>query len=367
MMRSTIAVLALGLLPGTTGMPRPMPDARMAQRSAAAAPCTTATPACTEWIVLGGGPARSLVYRSFPLDMKNTAITRVLVSIHGAGRDAHNYVRSTLAAAFLAGALDNTLIISPRIASNQAPGCRDSLAANEISWHCNTWRSGGPSPTTPNVTSFDFLDEILRKVTRKDVFPNVKSIVVVGHSAGGQVVNRYEMSNQVHDKLGVPVRYIVSNPSSYAYPDSERPTGAAYAVTAAAPGYIPDVGPNAAAFRPFGDGRSCTTFDEWPYGFKNRTGYSAKETDEQMKRQLAARPTTYLLGQLDILPLGGFDGSCGAMAQGPTRLARGQAFAKLVNERLGAHHDVVVISLCGHNARCMYTSDAALPLLFPKD
>jgi pimeloyl-ACP methyl ester carboxylesterase len=364
MTRITLAGVVLSLLAQSSAILSAQPNARPAAKSAA--PCTSATPACTEWVMLGGGPARSLVYRSFPLDTKNTAITRVLVSIHGAGRDAHNYFRSTLAAAFLAGALDNTLIISPRVASSEG-GCRDTLATNEISWNCNTWRSGGPSPGTPSVTSFDFIDEILRKAARKDVFPNVKTIVVVGHSAGGQVVNRYEMTNQVHDKLGIPVRYIVSNPSSYAYPDSVRPTNAAYAVTAAAPGYIPEVGPNAAAFRNFGDGRSCTTFDQWPYGYRNRTGYSAKQTDEQMKQQLVSRPTTYLLGQLDILPLGGFDGSCGAMAQGPTRLARGQAFAKLVNEKMGAHHDVVIVSLCGHNARCMYTSDAALPLLFPDE
>ena len=335
--------------------------------TAPVAPCLTAGPTCTEWIVLGGGPSRSLIYRTFPLDKRNDAITRVLVSVHGAGRDADNYFRSTLAAGFLADALENTLIVAPRMASNDGAGCRDVLAPNEISWNCNSWRSGGPANSAPAVTSFDFLDEILRKVSRKDLFPNLKAIVVVGHSAGGQVVNRYEMTNQVHDKLGVPVRYIVSNPSSYAYPDSQRPTSAAYSIEAAAPGYIPENGPNAVAFRPFGDGRGCTTFDQWPFGFKNRTGYSASQSDDQIRKQLASRPTTYLLGQLDILPLGGFDGSCGAMAQGPTRLARGQAFAKLANEKFGAHHDVVIISLCGHNARCMYTSDAALPLLFPRE
>jgi hypothetical protein len=53
------------------------------------------------------------------------------------------------------------------------------------------------------------------------------------------------------------------------------------------------------------------------------------------------------------------------MAQGPTRLARGQAFGKFVNQKLGAKHHVVVVPLCGHNARCMFTSEAALPLLFP--
>ncbi len=78
-------------------------------------------------------------------------------------------------------------------------------------------------------------------------------------------------------------------------------------------------------------------------------------------------PTTYLLGELDILPLGGFDGSCPAMAQGPTRLARGQAFAKHANEKFGAKHTVTIVPLCGHNARCIFTSEAALPLIFPKD
>ena len=53
------------------------------------------------------------------------------------------------------------------------------------------------------------------------------------------------------------------------------------------------------------------------------------------------------------------------MAQGPTRLARGQAFAKYVNQKFGAQHKAVIVSLCGHNARCMFTADTALPMIFP--
>lgn len=330
-----------------------------------AAPCTTATTQCTEWVTLGGGPGRSLIYRSFPLEARNDAITRVLVMIHGAGRNADGYFTSAMAAAFLAGALENTLVISPRMASNDGAGCRDPLGPNEISWHCNTWRSGGPSITHPSVTSFDFLDEILRKVARKEVFPNLRAIVVAGHSAGGQVTNRYEMSNQVHDKLGVPVSYVVSNPSSFAWPGDERPTAAAWTLTANPPGYIPEVGNGTPAFVSLGSGRGCTTYNQWPFGFRTRSGYSASQSDEQLIRQLVSRPTTYLAGELDILPLYGFDGSCPAMAQGPTRLARSQAYGKFVNEKLGARHAVVVVPACGHNARCMFTSEVALPLIFP--
>jgi pimeloyl-ACP methyl ester carboxylesterase len=335
--------------------------------SAAAGPCIQASPTCTEWVTLKGGPSRSLVYRTYPLDQRNDAITRVLVMVHGAGRDADNYFRSALGAAFLAGALENTVVIAPRMASNDGGGCRDELGPNEVSWNCNSWRSGGPAASDPGVTSFDFLDQILREVARKDVFPNLKIIVVAGHSAGGQVVNRYEMTNQVHDALGVPVRYVVANPSSYAWPSDERPTPAAWTLTANPPGYIPDVRANTPAFRPGGNGRGCTVYDQWPYGLENHTGYSAKQTDDQIRKQLVSRPTTYLLGELDILPLGGFDSSCSAMAQGPTRQARGQAFGRYVNEKLGGHHAVVIVPECGHNARCMFTAEDALPLIFPKE
>src|ERR1022692_3626461 len=348
--------------------------------AAQAAPCVTT--ACTEWVVFSHGPARSLIYRTYSLDTKNDAITRALVMVHGAGRDADNYFRTAVAAAFLAGALENTVVIAPRFAANSGTGgtgvCRDTLAPDEVNWPCNgdSWRSGGTSAANKELTSYDLADEVLRKVARKEIFPNLKTIVIAGHSAGGQFVTRYEMANQVHDKLGVPVIYVVSNPSSYAYLDDSRPTDAAYSVSARAPGYVPAPAPAAAAqdgtenagtgvFRSMRDGRGCTTYDQWPYGLKNRSGYAAKLSDDQLKKQLVARPAIYLVGELDILPLGGFDGSCQAMAQGPTRLARGEAFGKYVKDKFGAQHPVTIVPLCGHNARCMFTSEVALKLIFP--
>jgi pimeloyl-ACP methyl ester carboxylesterase len=335
-----------------------------------AAPCITAAKTCTEWVPLAGGPARSLIYRTYSLTTRNDAITRALIIVHGAGRDADNYFRTGLAAAFLAGALDNTIVIAPRFASNSGGngggGCADNLDDNEVNWPCggDSWRSGGTAAQS-KLTSYDFTDEVLRKLARKEVFPNLSAIVVAGHSAGGQYVNRYEMANQVHEKLGVPVTYVASNPSSYAYLDASRPTEAAWAVSARAPGYVPAPAADRALFAAFTGRRDCTTYNKWPYGFESRTGYTGPQTEDQLKKQFAARPATYLLGELDILPLGGFDGSCSAMAQGPTRLARGEAFAKYANDKLGAHHAVVIVPLCGHNARCMFTAESALPLLFP--
>lgn len=103
---------------------------------AAAAPCTTASPACTEMVGVAGAPGRTLVYRSYPLETRNPAITRGVIMIHGLGRDADNYYRHVLAAAFLAGALEDTVLIAPRFASNEGGPCKDALAPGELGWRC---------------------------------------------------------------------------------------------------------------------------------------------------------------------------------------------------------------------------------------
>jgi pimeloyl-ACP methyl ester carboxylesterase len=275
--------------------------------------------------------------------------------------------------------LNDTIIVVPRFASNSsAPGnengnCRDTLAADEANWICeaqrpDTWRSGGAAVGGNQLSSFDFMDEILRRLARKEVFPNLKAIVVAGHSAGGLFVTRYEMLNQVHDKLGIPVSYVVANPSSYAYADNLRPTASAFpgTISTTAQGDSASTRTNPSpAFLAYADANYCTGYDVWPYGLKARSGYSSTLTDEQITKQLVVRPVTYLLGEADVLPLGVFDASCPAMAQGPTRLGRGLAFHRYVNEHLHAHHNVIVVPFCSHSQRCMFTSEVALPLMFP--
>ena len=341
--------------------------------TAAAAPCVSATSACTEMVGPAGSPGGTLVYRSYPLETRNTAITRGVIMIHGLGRDAQVAYRAALAAAFLAGALDDTVVIAPRFASNEGGPCKDQLAPGELGWHCqprnDTWRTGGTAVGS-EVTSFDIVDEILRRLTRKELFPNLKTLVVAGHSAGGQFASRYAMTSQVHDRLPVKPSYLVANPSSYTYLDGERPIWSALpsGLAAAAPGYVlpPPANPPS-SFAPYSDAHNCSGYDSWPYGMQKRNGYAARFGEEQLRKQLAARPTTYLLGELDILPLYGFDSSCSAMAQGPTRVARGLAYARHVTEKAGAQHKTLIVVACGHSARCVFTADPVLPLLFPKE
>ena len=233
----------------------------------------------------------------------------------------------------------------------------------------DSWRSGGMSPTNPTFSSFDFVDEILRKLANKKTFPNLTKIVVAGHSAGGQYATRYEMANKVHGTLG-------------GEPHVRRRQSVELRVAGRrAPAADARRGPRGRGQRGAGpDGEKVHThfqlrsvrrdegaeFQPLAGRLRESHRYTAQVSDDQLKKQLVERPTTYLLGQVDVLPLGGFDSSPNAMAQGPTRRARGEAFFKYVTETLGAKHDAIIVPECGHNDRCIFTTDIVFPVIFPQ-
>jgi len=355
--RGHLLLLGLGLfITASTTSPR------------AVAGCTSAADACREWVSVAGRPERVLIYRSHPLTVRNDSLRQAIIMVHGGGRTASDSFDTTAAAAFLAKRLDTTMLIAPRFSSSQG-ACKDSLASSEANWGCedrqpDTWRNGAGAINDRNLTSFDVIDELLRGLARKDRFPNMQSIVVAGHSGGGQFTMRYAMSSTVADDFGVPISFVVSNPDALVYFDTLRPTTAAYPPNAAIPGY--GVAPPSEAFAPYTDAHNCGAFNEWPYGLEKRSGYSAPLNEVTLRTQYVKRNVTYLLGALDILPLANFDQTCPALAQGPTRLARSLAFAKYVNERFRAAHKTEVIAGCGHNDRCLFTSASGLKVLFPE-
>jgi len=333
-------------------------------------PCTTATVECEEWIVLGGGPSRAMVYSSYSLKAPNANVHRALVMVHGTNRNADHYFETALGAAFLAGAMSDTVVIAPALHSDEG-NCKDKLEKYEVSWSCggDSWRSGGVAASDKKLTSFDFVDELLRRLADKKVFPNLTQIVVAGHSAGGQFVARYAMANRVQESLvGVAVSYVVANPSSYAWPDATRVLPVDDGAPANAVLEWKDEKVHTSySFGPFADAAKVPKYDLWPYGLEGRkTGYTAGMSDELLKKQLVSRKITYLYGQVDTLPLGGFDGSPDAMAQGATRRARGEAYVKYIHDTLGATSKALIVPECGHNDRCIYTTDEVWPLIFPK-
>jgi hypothetical protein len=354
---------------------------RAANRLHSAAPCTGSleVSSCEQWITYGSGPARSRVYSTFKLDTFNPGIRRALILVHGANLMAAYYFRTGAAAALLAGALDNTIVIStyfldPYVGRRHPAGPAWQRQPNEVVWpegHIS-WRDGGMSPTNPALSSYDYVDEIVRKLADKKLFPNLTKIVIAGFSAGGQYVNRYEMANKVDGTVtGVSISYVAADPSSLAWPTAVRPlqTGDA-SPNGPIQAYKESVGKNATTphtdftYGPFNETKA-PKYNRWPYGLEDLRGYAAGMSAEQLRKNLARRSVTYVEGQVDTLPISEFDASPNADAQGPQRRARGEAYVMYVDHYLGAKQKLVIAPGCSHNSRCVLTSDNVLPLLFP--
>jgi hypothetical protein len=84
------------------------------------APCASTTSDCTECLKPAGQQSPLLIYRTHPFEKKNENIKRAFVFVHGILGDADNHFRTALAAAFLANASNDTIIVVPRFASNSS-------------------------------------------------------------------------------------------------------------------------------------------------------------------------------------------------------------------------------------------------------
>ncbi|AXJ07065.1 hypothetical protein CFN16_23915 [Pseudomonas fluorescens] len=270
-------------------------------------------------------------------------IERVLIVIHGRLRNAETYRKSGEVAAELAGQTANTLVIAPQFL-NESDVSLYSLPASVLRWQGNDWMGGGLS-TGPNpLSSYAALDEIVGRLSDRKQFPDVKQIVIFGHSGGAQVVQRYALLAQEQPALkteGIRLRYVVANPSSYAYFNEQRPV----------------------AF----DHAKCPGFNRWKYGLMDPPIYSGGQTPAQLEGRYVKREVIYLLGQQDTDPQHpALDKSCAAKAQGAYRLERGKLFFGYLLRRHpeGVNQRLIEVPGVGHNGDGMLTSPEGQKAIF---
>jgi pimeloyl-ACP methyl ester carboxylesterase len=282
-----------------------------------------------EHFALAGGKYL-LIYRNTPVNVRNSSIERVFILVHGLQRDGHVYYKSAYDATSDAGRLNSTLVIAP-----QFHACTDKPDAGEAFFACRGWSDGSTTPEFP-LSSFTAMDQLLEGVADRSRFPRLKEIVLAGHSAGGQFVQRYAAANRIDGKLAVPIRYIVANPSTYLYLDSWRPVAT-----------------------------RCAEFDDYKFGLAKLDGYAAGTGADAIRAQYPRRNVTYVLGELDTTDEHNMDKTCPATAQGPNRFARGMAYSTRIRDSWHARHGVVKVPGCGHSAECMYRSPNVRKVVFP--
>jgi pimeloyl-ACP methyl ester carboxylesterase len=271
-------------------------------------------------------------------------ITRAVLVLHGRLRNADVYYRSAKTAQAAAGETGNaTLMIVPQFLAGIDVDAYQ-LPAETLRWSLEGWEGGDPAVGPTPASSFDALDAILARLADRRLFPNLKQVVVAGHSGGAQVVQRYAIAGQGEAALtreNIGVRYVVANPSSYAYFSAERPEPAIAA--------------------------SCAGFNNWKYGMEARPAYLAAPTPAALEQRYVARQVIYLLGTLDTNPNHpALDKSCMAEAEGPYRYARGHAYAAAMQSRDAGtpNHRLWDVVGVGHDGDKMLTSSCGLAALF---
>jgi pimeloyl-ACP methyl ester carboxylesterase len=271
-----------------------------------------------------GGQGTLPLYLSSDWSMPLPAILRAIIVLHGRLRNAGK----------------SALMIVPQFLAEVDIEAH-KLPADTLRWSLVGWE-GGDAALAPNpVSSFEALDAILAKLSDRRIFPNLKQVVVAGHSGGGQVVQRYAIAGKgeaVLSRKHIDIRYVVANPSSYAYFSKERPVPAIAA--------------------------SCAGYDNWKYGMDGRPPYLADVTPAALEQRYVERDVIYLLGTLDTKPAA--DKSCMGEAQGPSRYARGHAYADAMAKRNHGtpNHRVWDVAGVGHDGDKMLTSKCGLAALF---
>ncbi|MFN3358503.1 MAG: alpha/beta hydrolase [Pseudomonas sp.] len=269
-------------------------------------------------------------------------VTRALVIVHGRLRNAQTYLHSGVEAAQRAAAGAGTLVIAPQFL-NESDVKRNQLDDRLLRWKGNDWMAGEPSTGPGHVSSYGALDQIIKHLGNRTLFPALKEIVVAGHSGGAQVVQRFALLGHAHPSLqaeGIRLRYVVANPSSYAYFSPQRPV-------------------------PF-DAARCPGFNDWKYGLQHLPAYAKGQRAEQLEQAYVLRDITYLLGQQDIDPNHpALDKRCEAEAQGAYRLIRGHNYFDYLKRRHPQLRQTLVeVPGVGHDGDTMFTSPEGQNVLF---
>jgi hypothetical protein len=296
---------------------------------------------------------------SLPLDSSidiggsHPEITRAAIVFHGKGRDVKGYFAALERAAAQAGANgSHTLLWAPQFLREEDIEAH-RLPSQFLRWHAGSWSAGEPALGPLHVSSFDVIDTLLQDLANRTQFPNLNTVVLIGHSGGGQLLNRYAIVGRGAALLaatGIAVRFVIANPSSYFYFSDDRPQ--------------PDgtIAPFRAA--------ACAAFNHWRYGAIGAPPYVGDGSAAAWQQREAAyikADVIYLLGADDTDPAQqDLDTSCAGEAEGPERLDRGEAYFRYLTGRhpTDLKHRLWFVPGVAHVGSRMVESPCALAAVF---
>jgi pimeloyl-ACP methyl ester carboxylesterase len=262
------------------------------------------------------GDAQLPLEASDTLGGEHAQITRAVIIFHGKGRNVEGYFKALRSAA---PDLRHVILLAPQFLREEDAKAH-RLPKEVLRWHEGSWSAGWLAESPVAISTFSVIDALLNDLGDRAKFPKLTTVVLFGHSGGGQLINRYAIVGTAPAALaaaGIRVRFVIANPSSYLYFTDDRPQ--------------PDG--TLAPYR----GAACSEFNRWRFGPLGAPDYvvdSSPAAWQQRESLYAHTDTIYLLGEEDMDPKQrDLDTSCAAEAQGPERLDRGKAYFRYLKGR----------------------------------
>lgn len=255
---------------------------------------------------------------SVDLNALHPEITRAAVVFHGKGRNVEGYFAALQRAAHEAGPSGaTTLLWAPQFLREEDAEAHH-LSKQFLRWHAGSWTAGEPASGPEPLSTFDVIDFILATLANRERFPNLNTVVLIGHSGGGQLLQRYAIVGKAAAAgAGIRIRFVVANPSSYFYFSDDRPQ-------------------RDGSFAPF-QSAGCANFDHWRYGPIHAPPYVGSASAarwQKYEQDYVNADVIYLLGSEDTDPAQvDLDTSCAGEAEGADRLDRGKAYFQYLQGR----------------------------------
>ncbi|MBL6989997.1 MAG: hypothetical protein ISR65_09475 [Bacteriovoracaceae bacterium] len=352
--------------------------AQLVNFSAIASPCLDAS-SCRGMITMSG--KKIPYYRNYPLSGPNVSVSKAIVVIHGNGRTASSYFESIVQAARIAEgryrsrATSSTIIVAPHF---RFKSDMDNAEASKSLYWDNGWKAGNDAKNK-QISSYQVIDHILGRLNDRNRFPKLKKITMVGHSAGGQFVQRYAAGSKKPSSLrsSLGIKFIVANPSSYMYLNDKRrvPGTSNFSLPFVVIPFPPFVAPHPKFPKVKEDDESddnskrnmfCPdSYHKYKYGMNGRNRYMNKSSKSTTRSQYKKRSVVYFLGTDDDVWDEDLAISCSAMVQGKNRYQRGANFKKFMDKFYNGHkHSFKKAQGIGHTSRGMFKSDEGVKLLF---
>ena len=276
-------------------------------------------------------------------EIKENNIEQIILPLHGTLRNGEEYYSDLCKS--IKEKLEQTLIVAPNFKRVDDERENDEFYWGKI-WY-EKWKYGYQAQNA-ELSSFDIMDNLVQFLDNKNKYPKLKRIILIGHSAGGQFVQRFAAGSQINSDITSKLHLVVSNPSSYLYLHPER---------------INFINNDFESFLP--NDSNCDEYDNYIYGLeKDLPPYLEKFSKKEIQQIYARNPVIYLMGEedkdLDLL-----DRSCEANFQGKNRIDRAYNFFQYIRKYFPENkHYFYSVPKVGHDHLKIFQSTAAQDIFF---